>query len=171
MPRRKPASERQNRETRDLGLVRLATAGVPTAPKPAGKPMLKRSLDSWTAFWSSDVAGCVTDADRPALERLWSLYDMRERMLRVFLRTPFEKGSMDQVIVHPAAKEMASLDKRILPLEHDFGITPAGRLHLGIAFGAAAKSLEDMNARFDSDDGSEEDDDPRLRAIEGSAAG
>lgn len=163
MPRRKPASARANRETRDIGLARLARSGVPECPKPNGKPMLAVTRAAWATFWGSDVAGLVLDADRPALDRLFSLYDLRERMLRAYLKTPFSTGSLKQVTIHPAAKELASLDGRIVALEHDFGITPAGRLKLGIVLGAAAKSLEAMNDAFndDSDEDSGEELDPR----------
>lgn len=161
MPRRKPASERQNRETRDIGLLHLTRHGMPAAPKVGERVMLAPVRESWEKFWRSDIAGAVLEADMPALIRLWSLYDMRERMLRAYMRKPFETGSTGQLVVHPAAREMASLDKRILPLEDHFGITPHGRLTLGIALGAASKSLEEMNRAFEDDPDESEDADPR----------
>lgn len=172
MPRRKPATARQNRETRDIGLVRLRQHGVPPCPKLNGRPMLVCTQRAWASFWSSDVAGLVLDADRPALDRLFGMYDMRERMQRTGLAEPFSAGSTGQLVVHPALKEVASLDARIQTLEDRFGITPAARLKLGIVLGAAAKSLEDLNASFTSDDAEGDDEeDPRLRAIPGNAAG
>lgn len=174
MPRRKPASARQNRETKDIGLVRIATHGVPACPRIDGKPMLAATQKAWAEFWRSDVAGLVLDADRPALDRLFGMIDLRERMLRSGMAEPFSTGSTGQLVVHPAMKEVASLDARIQTLEDRFGITPAARLKLGIVLGAAAKSLEDLNASFtsgDTDEAEGDDEDPRLRAIEGNATG
>lgn len=174
MPRRKPATARQNRETRDIGLARRRAGAVPVCPKVNGKPLLAETRQAWATFWESDVSGLVLDADRPALERLFGMYDVRERMLRTYLAQPFSTGSTGQLKMHPAAAEVASLDGRIQALEDRFGITPAARLKLGIVLGAAAKSLEDLNATFldDADEaGDEVDEDPRLRVIEGEATG
>lgn len=174
MPRRKPASARQNRETRDIGLVRQVAGLVPECPKLAGRQMSVGVREAWEQFWSSDIAGLVLDADRVALIRLFECYELRARMMRAYMRAPFSTGSTGQMVVHPASKEVASLDARIAGLEQDFGITPASRLKLGVVLGAAAKSLEEMNSGFDDEPSEADDryDDPRrLKAIEGQAAG
>jgi len=170
MPRRKTPSARLNRETRDLGLVRRTSGEVPECPKVAGKVMVPRVREWWATFWASDIAGATLDADLPALVRLFELYDQRERLLAVYLKEPFSTGSTGQLVLHPAARELASLDGRIERLEGAFGITPDGRLKLGIVMGAAAKSLEELNRAFNgraADDGDDEDDDPRLRLMNG----
>lgn len=172
MPRRKPATARQNRETRDIGLVRRQEGRVPECPKLGGKAMLAETVRAWARFWESDVSGLVVDADMAALERMFGMYDMRARMMKEYLKSPFSAGSMGQLKAHPAAAEIASLDSRIVALEDRFGITPSGRLKLGIVLGAAAKSLEDINAGFleDTDD-QEQDHDPRLKIIDTTGTG
>ena len=117
-----------------------------------------QTVAAWSSFWQSDLSGLVLAADRPALARLFRMYDMRERLERVYQKQPFSVGSTGQLVSHPASKEIASLDGRILALEDRFGITPMGRLKLGVTFGAAAKSLEALNAEFGDDT---EDEDPR----------
>lgn len=169
MPRRKAPSERLNRETRDLGLVRRTSGAVPECPKVAGKVMKPRVREWWDTYWASDVAGAALDADLPALIRLFELYDQRERLLVVYLSEPFTTGSTGQLSMHPAAREIASLDGRIERLEVAFGITPDGRLKLGIQMGAAARSLDDLNRAF-SNPADVDEVDPRLRVIEGSAS-
>ena len=172
MPRRKTPSARLNRETRDLGLVRRQAGAVPAPPKVGGKAMSKRVRDWWTSYWESDVAGAVLDADMPALIRLFELYDVRERLMAVYVVEPFSTGSTGQLSMHPAAREIASLDGRIVQLESAFGITPDGRLKLGIVMGAAAKSLDDLNRAFNADVGDDEGDevDPRrLRVVDDGA--
>jgi len=142
----------------------MARDGVPPPPRPNGKPLLSSIGQAWVAFWTSDISGLVLDADRHSLDRLFVMYDLRERMMRAFHDKPFTQGSTGQTVVHPAAKEIASLDARIKGDEERFGITPASRLKLGIVLGAAAKSLEDMNSGFTVDD-DEEEVDPRLGRV------
>lgn len=148
---------------------------VPPAPHPANSKLLAETTKAWTAFWTSEISGLVQDPDRPALVRLFRMYDQRTRLERVVLKTPFVTGSTGQLTMHPGAKEIASLDGRILQLEDRLGITPMARLKLGVTFGAAARSLEDLNRDFREDDGEEEagtqEADPRLRVIDTTATG
>ena len=143
MSAKKPASKRQGKSgtTKDVGVVKLASVGrVPAAPRSDGKPLLKPVRDSWEAFWQTpELAGLVKPADRAALDRLFRNYDLRERLERIFRKQPFVTGSTGQDVINPAAKEIGSLDGRIIALEDRFGITPMARLKLGIAFGDAAQ--------------------------------
>jgi P27 family predicted phage terminase small subunit len=170
MSARKPAESRQRgSRTRDVGVPPARLVGsVPAVPS-SEKPLLKVTREAWVAFWSTEpLAALVMPADRSALDRLFRMYDMRERMERMVARQPFMEGSTGQPVVNPAAKEVASLDGRILALEDRFGITPMARLKLGIAFGEASRSLDRLNEGFDSDDADGddlEDEDPR-RAID-----
>jgi len=170
MPRRKPASARQNRETRDIGLVRQATVGTPDPPEmPNGGELPVEVLHAWAEFWRSDVSGLVVAADRPMLDRLFVNYAIHQTMMATWMAEPFTLGSTGQVTLHPAGKIAADLEARILPLEDRFGISPSARLKLGIVLGAAAKSLEDMNRAFKGGSEDDEDDDefdPRQAVIE-----
>lgn len=163
MPPRKPADRRQGRGTRDLELVAGAVE-APPPPHPPGRDLLGSTVEAWNALWSSDLATLVKPVDLPPLGRLFRLYDLRERLERTYLQDPFVAGSTGQLVMHPAAKEVASIDARIDKLEARFGITPKGRLELGIAYGAAARSLEDLNRQFDDD--TEGETDPRLQVID-----
>lgn len=175
-PPRKPADRRIRRGTRDVGEVaRLPTsaAHIPPPPHPGGgAKLLASTVEAWEAFWTDEVAGLVKPADRPALARLFGMYDERERMARAFRKQRMTTGSTGQLVVNPAAREMAALDARIEKLEARFGITPKARLDLGMALGAAAKSLDEINRSFDDDDDRDEGDelDPRLGAIDTTAS-
>lgn len=167
MPARKPAERRQGRGTDDVGAVETtAPRKIPPAPHPSGRKLLASTVTAWTTFWQSKMATLVEPADQLALARLFRMYDLRERMERTLLAKPFVEGSTGQIVVHPAAKEVASLDARIDKLEPRFGLTPKGRLELGITFGAAVASLEEINRGFDEDDGTDQEEDPRRRAID-----
>lgn len=169
-PTRKPPATRQRRNTPDIGDARKAKSGPPAAPHPDGKRLLVQTVNAWKEFWESDLSGLVLQADRPALARLFRMYDMRERLDRTYQKQPFSVGSTGQLVSHPAAKEIASLDSRILALEDRFGITPMARLKLGVTFGAAAKSLEAINADFNETDEDEETDPRGVINITGTEA-
>lgn len=168
MPPRKPAEQRQGRGTSDVGaLSAVPPLAIPDPPHPHDRELLPSTVAAWEAFWLSELAGLVKPVDLPPLGRLFHMYDLRERMERAYLAEPFVTGSTGQIVSHPAAKEIASLDARIDKLEPRFGLTPKGRLELGIAFGAMSRTLEELNRDFD-DEGQDEAD-PRLRVIEATA--
>jgi hypothetical protein len=52
-------------------------------------------------------------------------------------------------------RQMLSLDVEIRQLEDRFGLTPRARLQLGITYGEAKKSLEELNAELQADEESE----------------
>ena len=175
MSQRKAPEQRQRRGTRDLAVVADAPPPCPPPPHPSNRQrLLAVTVEAWEAFWSDPLlSNLVKPADGPALARLFRLYDERERMEREYRRARMSTGSTGQLVVNPAAKELASLDGRIDKLEAAFGITPKARLALGISMGAAARSIEDINRMFDEDEVADDahDEDPRLRAIDTTAAG
>ena len=162
MARRKAPDQRQRTNSLDIGTPGGPPVEVPKPPHPARRKLLAETVQAWERFWRSELAGLVQPADEPALARLWHLYDTRARFERILLRSPFVPGSAGQTVVHPAAREIASLDGRILALEDRFGITPMGRLKLGLTFGAAVKTLEDINADFEDH---VDEPDPRLASV------
>jgi hypothetical protein len=169
MPARKAPGRRQGTTTNDVGLVVVGEGDrpIPPLPKPASGRLLQVTKNAWVEFWSSQISTIVdARSDAPALRRLFLLYDERERALRAYQAERMTEGSMGQMVVNPFAKEVASLDARIVVLEDRFGLTPHARLKLGVTFGDAARSLSDMNrtladALADEDDF---DDDPRFPA-------
>lgn len=166
MPPRKRPEQRIGRGTADLTLASPIPVTAPPPPHPGRRKLLKVTVEAWSTFWQSDLAALVNDADRPALDRLFRMYDQRERFDRLLLAEPFTTGSTGQLVTNPAAKEVASLDGRIRDLEDRFGLTPKARLQLGITLGAAAKSLDDLNRGFAHDLDDDPETDPRLAVIE-----
>lgn len=175
MPPKKTPDRRQGRGTADIGLVEAErVAEVPPPPhQGTGKRLLAETVEAWEAFWGSELATLTKVSDHPALVRLFRLYDVRTRLERLALASPMVEGSKGQPRVNPVLGEMAALDGRILQLEDRFGLSPAARLKLGVSFGAAARSLEELNREFDNGDeeGQDFSADPRLRAIDTTAAG
>ena len=162
MPRPpKPTHLRQNRERRDLGVIQggLEVREVPGCPR----GLLAVSRHSWARFWQSEIgqsAAVNFDTDIQVIERLWGLYDERERAYRDYKKERLVKGSQKQEVLNPMGRVWMGLDPQILALEDRIGLSPMARLKLGITFGQALESLEARNRRMNED--SDSDEDPRI---------
>lgn len=131
---------------------------IPRAP--AG--LLKSTKVAWDSYWTSAMTVVVRiDTDLPALARLFSLYDERERAYRGYRKERLVEGSQGQRVLNPLARVMSTLDTEIRHLEDKFGLTPKARLELGIDLGNARRALKDVNADLDRDADEDEDEDPR----------
>lgn len=148
---------------------RIMTPGPPPKAKKQrrNRPTELRVLPSkrWAEYWGSDIAQLADVAtDRSAIERLFTLYDERERAYRAYRRERFVTGSQGQIVAHPAVRLVNRFDKEIRQLEIQFGLTPRARLQLGITFG---KTMGDLNrALAEEDDGDGDEADPRLQGAE-----
>lgn len=161
-PTPKPTSRRQRRNVRPAIVlprgVESAAANLPAPPR----GLLATTVQQWTAYWSSPVGQLADpDTDMPAVMRLFSLYDERERAYRSFRKKRLVKGSQGQPVVNPAWRQVPIMDAEIRQLEDRLGLTPQARLKLGVTFGDAARSLDDLNRDLDVDDDATRQD-PRL---------
>lgn len=141
-------------EIRDGGVIPLAPGGL-----------LASTRQRWTTFWRSEMARIVDDErDRPALERLFTLYDERERAYQAYRRNRLVKGSTKQLVVNPLWRHAtATLDPEIRQIEDRFGLTPRSRAQLGLAIGGLKKTLDDLNRELDDDrNDADAGEDPRL---------
>ena len=168
-PPKRTASSPQSRgrNLATVGTVSVIGIEVPGPPK----DLLKRTRDLWEAFWGSPLAALVDRAsDRAALERLFGLYDERERSMRAVKKEGrLVLGSQGQSVLSPLIRYASECEKEIRQLEDRFGLTPMARLKLGVRFGQAAQSLDSLNdSLIHGDD--EEETDPRLEVIDGSAS-
>jgi P27 family predicted phage terminase small subunit len=147
MSAKKPAEKRQNRATKDLGVlpqIEVDPRSIPTPPA----HLTERWIKSWEVFWASPFAQVVQPAQYPALERLFSMYEERERMDTYLREEPMTVGSQGQKILNPMYRQRTAVDAEIRQLEDRFGLHPKAGLQLGIVYGEAARSLEELNARI-----------------------
>lgn len=122
---------------------------------------------AWVAFWTSPIAQHVIESDQPALRRLFSYYDRRERFDREGMVEPVVSGSTGQQALHPLLREVDTLDAKILALEDRFGMSPMARLKLQVQIGDASRSISETNARLASagvESDEDEQPDPRVQA-------
>ena len=141
------------------------------APRKVPKPpmgMLKKTREYWAEFWESDLAQLTEPAtDMMALVRLYRLFDERERADRACRKNRLVEGSHGQIVGNPLGRLIPQYDREIRHLEDRFGLSPKSRLMLGITFGQAGKTLEDLNKVLaDEDDGDGDEIDPRLQGAE-----
>lgn len=163
-PPKKPADRRQRRNASDVGLV-VVEGSLPERPDaPSG--LLKATKDAWSVYWTSEVAQLFKPEDGSALRRLFRLYDATERAWREETREPLVEGSQGQPRPNPAgAKKALELEPHIRALEDRFGITPLGRLKLGVTF-QQGQNLAEMNRRIvEGDRVSRTDPRPDPRAL------
>ena len=147
MSNRKPAEKRQNRATADAGLVPLvgAVADVP-GPSEAWRP---GTVERWSEFWGSPLAGQVQVSDHGPLRRLFWLYDECDRLLEAIEATGrVVEGSQGQPRANPLYKQVQEFQAEARQLEDRFGLSPKARLALGISFAEAALGLDALNERL-----------------------
>lgn len=157
-----PKSPDRRQRRAPLEVVRLDDLRpVDDAPPLPGGRLLKKTKERWVAFWGSALARAIDrETDLPALHRLWTLYDERERCYRAFRKERLVPGSQGQLVLNPLGRQMSALDPEIRALEDRFGLTPMARQRLGLAFATTQRTLDDLNRETeeDEDDGGE---DPR----------
>jgi hypothetical protein len=127
-------------------------------PAPRGG-WLAGTKASWAAYWWSDLAGAIREAQMPMVDRLFALRDERERSYRALVcGKRLVAGSQGQPVLNPLIAYVSKCDSEILKLEDRLGLSPRSYLALGSSFAKAAKSLDDLNRTVEGDD---DDDDPR----------
>ena len=147
MSAKKPADRRQRRATKDLGVlpqIQVDPVSYPAAPA----HLSERWQYAWLTFWESPFGSLVQPAQMPPLERLFSMYDERDRMDSELRTNPMMIGHKGQAILNPLYRQRSAMDAEIRQLEDRFGLHPKAGLTLGIVYGEAARSLEELNARI-----------------------
>lgn len=108
----------------------------PKAP-PVRREWSASTKEKWRAFWRSDAALVLAPAvDAPGLERLFDLYDERERAYQDFRKQRFVIGSQGQQVLNPLGRLVAVFDAEIRQLEDRLGFSPASRVRLGLELAA-----------------------------------
>jgi P27 family predicted phage terminase small subunit len=147
-PRKQPERRQDNRIAR---LPRPVPESAPEAAPAPPKGLLKATRDDWRTLWAQPVASLYSEADIPALRRLFLLRDERERTAREIRKDgATADGSKGQPVAHPLLARVAGIDAEVRQLEVLFGLAPAARARLGLAIGEAEKSrLEILHRRLD----------------------
>ena len=169
-PRRKPDEDRQRSNTPALELV--TPIGVELAVPEPGDGWSDATVAEWGAWWRSEIARMIEpESETPIVRRCFDLLDQAARFEAAGREQPLVEGSTGQMVINPLLKHAQALRDEARRDESVLGRGPKRRLDLGIKFGDAARSLDEINRRLNggSDDGpSPVPQDPR-QAIEGRA--
>lgn len=126
-----PPKSRRQRAGRSRPSVPVS-AVAPKVPPPRAE-WYAEIKKKWRTFWTSDAARVLAVAvDVGAAERLFDLYDERERAYRRFRKERFVDGSQGQKVLNPLGRLITSFDSEIRQLEDRLGFSPVSRMRLGI---------------------------------------
>lgn len=147
-PLPKEEGKRQNRRARsNLKLIAQHDASAVVVPHPPDG-MSEMQVESWTAFWYSEMSQLVKETDLSSVRRLWNYYQQHEDLNAIFGKGRMVAGSTGQPRLNPALDGLMKLETAILRLENELGLTPSARLRLGITFADATNSLDALAERY-----------------------
>lgn len=156
MSERKSDDERQNRITPpDLHIVPGQQVDAPPPPESLDEEMAAH----WVALWDGPL-GTVWHPvyDLKALQRLFAIYRFRDIASRmVDEEGHVVTGSQGQTVDHPLIRRMEVYDREIRHIEDKMGLTPKGRLSLGITPEKMLMPMKRQNRQLQVD----YSDDPR----------
>lgn len=170
--RKKPDSERQRRNkpgTADIRLVDDAAFAIKPLPAKGANAFLKSTRDWWDDFWRQrELLLGLGTIDVHVVRRLAEVMDLRERARRSVKRSPLVEGSQGQPVENPLAKAMSRYDAEIRAIEDRLGLSPKARLSIGITFGQAKRSIEDLlrPTQIDQEDNGDDEDEAPPNVIE-----
>jgi P27 family predicted phage terminase small subunit len=115
---------------------------VPRAP--AG--LLAVSRKRWRAYWLSNLAQAVDrQVDLPRIERWIEMSDEYEKVNAILKQTRLVKGSVGQPTLNPLVGYLSVLLAELRAAETELGMTPLARQRLGIEYGRARLTAQELN--------------------------
>ena len=175
-PRPKPEGQRQRRNpTKKPALgksvipAKIAAPVAANVPKPTSRWRAVTKSD-WKAIWSHPITMAMDRTlHEPQMRRLFDLRDDREVIAAIVRAEPVVEGSQGQSRPHPLMARLGQLESEIRQLEDRNGLSPKSMADLGVSFGAAKKSLDDLAQGIEDDDDQgdfEDEEDPRIIDIQ-----
>jgi P27 family predicted phage terminase small subunit len=114
---------------------------VPRAP--AG--LLASSRKRWRTYWESNLAQAVDrQVDLARIERWILTSDEYEKVSATLKQVPLVKGSTGQPAMNPLLSYFSALLAELRAAETELGMTPLARQRLGIAYGQARLTVEEL---------------------------
>lgn len=145
-PAPKPDSHRarRNAPTKAVVAVVVPPARPDGDPPPGPPPGLTLELEvQWYELWDSPLAHTISDTDRPALRRLFTLRAQQAVLFEKAAEAGYlAEGSTGQETAHPALKAALSIESAIVALEDRFGLTTKSRQAIGIGIGQLADAAK-----------------------------
>jgi len=122
--------------------------------------LLAKNQARWKQFWSSPLINVlVPELDLDGIETLFMMRDERERSIQAGRKQRMVTGASGQPVLNPLLKYAVELQTQIRASEDRLASNPKARLILGVLFGDAHRSVDDINKDLDDDLGDLVDDD------------
>jgi phage terminase small subunit len=126
---------------------------APPLPRSPYGAFLQGTKDRWSTIWTSPVGALIDrESDLPWLERFIVYYDEWLRAMKGYRKARLVRGSKGQPVINPLGDQALKLERELVRQAEKFGWTPLDRMRLGISFGEAVRSLDDINADLEDDD-------------------
>lgn len=167
---RKLDSERQRTNT--PALADVIPLGVNVIAPEHPEHWLAETVTEWERWWDSPAARLIDpDSETAIVVRMFDVLDQAAGFEAMGRAEPVVSGSTGQATLNPLLKHAQSLRDEARRDEAVLGRGPKRRLDLGVKFGEASKSIDDMNRRLarGNNDSPAPVEDPRLAAHEATA--
>jgi hypothetical protein len=181
MPRTKKAAG-QAVDPRNGRRVELEVARRSSEPDPPAE-LCEEARAQWSAYWADPASMVQAPADRGVALRWISAVDRYWRLIGEADEQPRVRGSTGQLVPNPLYRIAEMALGTIERAEKQLGIGALNRSALGMAVIAERRSLADMNAKYQPEGATGDDDrassegeetetftDPRLSVIPGELA-
>ena len=114
--------------------------------------LLAKHQQRWNALWSSPlVRVLVPELDIDAIETLFRARDERDRAWQAGRRNRLVAGRYGQPVLNPLFACVQQMQPQIQASEDRLAANPKARLILGVLFGDAHRSVEDINDDLEAD--------------------
>lgn len=144
----KPALLRQGHPRSAASGNVVALAPAIDGPPPAPKTLKRAGKGAWTRLWQAGATWLSAEGDLGIVTRLCEAYDEREE-LRKIIKTEgrTSKGSMGQLVTHPAVDQLRQLETLMTRYEQLCAMTPADRSRLGLSEVQRVSKLDEFLSR------------------------
>ena len=117
----------------------------PFEAPPAPAVLSEVAASVWLAVWNAGREAYNLKTDSYAIERYSEMQARRAKLLGELDEEGWTTtGSTGNLVAHPAAKLLDSVDGKLLALEDRLGLSPESRLRLGIATVEKESKLRDF---------------------------
>lgn len=132
------------------------------------KGLCKAARDAWEAFWEDRQAQLLTPSGKTVLLRWIDALNRYLVTTKEADQSPLVTGSQGQEVLNPLYKVAEQALRTAEACEKQLGIGGLNSASLGLAAISEQRSLQEMNSRYaDDDTDTGEEDDPRLRVVDG----
>lgn len=128
-----------SRPSDNLPVKAPRSANIPTPPD----SFTDMGVELWDRLWEVGAGIYSPKAHIDTITRYVELQQRRTQLLNIIEDEGWTTiGSQGQVVLHPLARQVDSIEGKLVPLEDRLGLSPESSLRLGIASVEAKSKLD-----------------------------